>query len=90
MLLVMNASRNHPVSSEEREGLHLGDRELAAANTFVDACRRVRISLRAKCGDKPQLQRESATLIFDDPTRLLTLTVTANVTPSNLLTDVAH
>lgn len=50
----------------------------------------VRISLRATGGNKPQLQRESATLIFDDPARMLTLTVTASVTPSNLLSDVTH
>lgn len=41
----------------------------------------VHVKLRAR-GEQARLQRESATLIFDDPARRLTLTVTASITPS--------
>lgn len=42
----------------------------------------IRIRLKGSQGERPQLQREAATLIFDDPTRMLTLSVTATVAPS--------
>jgi len=42
----------------------------------------IRIRLKGSAWERPQLQREAATLIFDDPTRMLTLSVTASVAPS--------
>ncbi len=43
---------------------------------------RVRVRLKARGGESRQIQRESATLIFDDPVRSVTLTVTAIVLPA--------
>jgi dolichol-phosphate mannosyltransferase len=43
---------------------------------------RIRVRVKARGSHQQTLQRESATLIFDDPTRAATLTVTAIVSPT--------
>ncbi len=43
---------------------------------------KIRVRLKARAGESRHIQRESATLIFDDPTRVVTLTVTAIVLPA--------
>jgi hypothetical protein len=43
---------------------------------------KIRVRLKARAGKSRQIQRESATLIFDDPVRSVTITVTAIVLPA--------
>ncbi len=43
---------------------------------------KIKVRLMARGGESRQIQREAATLIFDDPARAVTLTVTAVVSPA--------